>query len=638
MKRILAAVALFLALNVGALDQPLKPATQAQTDAGTLGSVAVTPKTLAGRLGALSLTNSSDIRGGTITSNQFLFFELAARNEVGAAQTPPMRFISWYSGYGGGGVSAASSNNIYQAAWDTTNAGLQKYGEIVIEMDDGWGTNARSATGQLIPSTNFFGANPILGMTQLINSVHAMSPNLLFGQYYEINANGQTSAGFVGTDPAHIRQDATNAANWGVDYIKLDSPDTTFTFQQKMYQVAEFTYWYKKTAAALGHRAIIKTDMAGPAWGPITWSNSDALLFAKLVDVWNPCSELVGSANGLAEYTRFLTNFDQNFLPYYKATVSQGHWMDLEGPVFAYCAAQCGVANTNVLAGELTIDAVEAMFNIPFHYGAVANSDYWFIQTNASLIALNQEFTEKPRLVYQSSALLTNVQVWARRLDWPRVAVLFWNRQYSNNATVTVSSATLGVGTGATKNSELVWSTNYLWTNSLTVTLPPAGAHLVIMEPAGFVSDTVAQSMIQNVTLAPGDVQIEQATIGVTPSPLFVDYAFPFTAANDAFSFQVPSWITQAVAVVSWQYSGPGTLRITNRVRDVYYFNSDRVFGAGSVDQANTLTNDITRVAYSFFWPVTNSPKIARISLPVSNTNSAKAWFLKADVQLQGTP
>ena len=412
-----------------------------------------------------------------VESNTISLFLASSRSR--GTELPPVRYITWYGNYAGGGANEASSNVMWLAARDVTNAGLQRFSEVIVQLDDGWTTN-RNAAGQLMPSTNRWGTNPEYGLTNLVKIIHGMSPNLLVGQYYEINSNGQTTSGLPGTDQGHIRQDATNAANWGIDYIKLDSPDVvTWNFQQRLWQVCEFAYWYKKTAAALGHRAIVKTDLLGPGFGNGQWTNSDALLQAAIVDVWNPITELVGAGGFQPGYLKFQTNFDNYFLPYYNATVSRGHWMDMEGVVFGW--QNNGL--TNSMYAQLSIDAFLAMFNVPLHFGAVNSTDYYFVQTNATLLTLNQQFTGKPVLVYQDQPTNPNIQIFRRPLGLDKYALWFWNRQYSNTISITVSNSLLGVPNIPLLNTEVFYRTNYNWTGSTTVTLQPAQSHLVIVEP-----------------------------------------------------------------------------------------------------------------------------------------------------------
>ena len=308
-----------------------------------------------------------------------------------------------------------------------------------------------------------------------------MHPNLLVGLYFYFDPNGVTSDGWEGTDPQHVTQDATNAANWGIDYVKLDSIAEDWNFTQRLAYIKEFAQAYRETATARGQRAIVKVDFVGPEWGDFYWNDSNAYELADAVDVWNPCLELTDNTSSKVRYDNFLAHFDKYYLPYYRLTVRQGHWLEMEGVIFGQCAGDCGITNQAQLNAGRSIAAMLTMFNSPLHYGSVDSKDYNFYQKNALLMALDKNFSQKAILVYQDA--LKTIQVWRRDLGNQKYLLWFWNRQYTNTATVVANDSGLGLPIGMHRNTEVFNGTNYFVINQWNVTLQPAQSLFVICAP-----------------------------------------------------------------------------------------------------------------------------------------------------------
>jgi alpha-galactosidase len=107
---------------------------------------------------------------------------------------------------------------VRQTADAIVSSGMKAAGYRYVNLDDCWMARARDASGALVADPAKFPH----GIRALADYVHARG--LKFGIYAD--AGGATCEGFPGSR-GHFDQDAATFAAWGVDYLKLDSCNTT---------------------------------------------------------------------------------------------------------------------------------------------------------------------------------------------------------------------------------------------------------------------------------------------------------------------------------------------------------------------------------------------------------------------------
>lgn len=189
-------------------------------------------------VGAISAGGSlaTYTNNGTVDTNLFTPTVLA-NFTLGTTLARPPKGIDFYHASGSGFHPPTPSNVVYYAQSLATNQ--LPYGYKFMQLDDSCFTN-RDANGNLVPRPDIYP----LGFTNLCDQVHALG--CFLGGYTEPNLT--TAAGTLGSDPAHLVQDAIQFANWGFDYVKFDSPGTAVPRQLKIYYAQLFASVYFQAA------------------------------------------------------------------------------------------------------------------------------------------------------------------------------------------------------------------------------------------------------------------------------------------------------------------------------------------------------------------------------------------------------
>jgi alpha-galactosidase len=126
-----------------------------------------------------------------------------------AAARPPMGWNDWYEDR-----CAVTESAILKSARELVSTGLAADGYNTVVVDDCWMAATRSPAGGLLPDAATFPH----GIRYVASVVHSLG--LKLGIY--ASAGTATCTGRAGSY-GHYRQDADTFADWGVDFVKLDS-------------------------------------------------------------------------------------------------------------------------------------------------------------------------------------------------------------------------------------------------------------------------------------------------------------------------------------------------------------------------------------------------------------------------------
>ena len=125
------------------------------------------------------------------------------------ARTPPMGWNSWNAFHGD--IDEQKIRGIADAMVDS---GMHEAGYTYLVIDDGWMAGKRNSEGKLVADPNKFPS----GIKALSDYIH--SKGLKFGLYQD---RGHSTCMRLPGSFGHEQVDMDTFAEWGVDYIKLDS-------------------------------------------------------------------------------------------------------------------------------------------------------------------------------------------------------------------------------------------------------------------------------------------------------------------------------------------------------------------------------------------------------------------------------
>jgi alpha-galactosidase len=142
--------------------------------------------------------------GGTVQS----FLNIVAGNTLGL--TPAMGWNSWNSTY----QDNVTAQILEDMADAMVRSGMRDAGYQYLNIDDAWALGTRNAQGHLVPNPALFPN----GLQPVIDYIHARG--LKFGIYTD--AGTMTCSGAQPGSYNYETVDATDFANWGVDFVKED--------------------------------------------------------------------------------------------------------------------------------------------------------------------------------------------------------------------------------------------------------------------------------------------------------------------------------------------------------------------------------------------------------------------------------
>lgn len=240
---------------------------------------------------------------GVVLAVSATTFSWAAALQNGLGQTPLMGFSTWNDR----GCNGVTADYIKRVADALVTHGLYQLGYNYVNVDDCWAAVRDSHTQILAPHTHAFPN----GMQELAAYVH--SKGLKFGLYTD---RGVWTCGARPGSSGYERLDARTFAEWGVDYLKVDScnapqdPRSAITEYATMRDALNATGrpiflalcgwspWYAEVGEALANSWRIALDLNGmyELWNTIS-INSELASYAG-PGAWNDPDALVGSTEG----------------------------------------------------------------------------------------------------------------------------------------------------------------------------------------------------------------------------------------------------------------------------------------------------------------------------------------------------
>lgn len=221
----------------------------------------------------------------------------------GVGRLPPMGYSTW-NDMGCKGLSADAVKSVADTLVDD---GFAKLGYRYVNVDDCWADGRDPQSSALRPSPASFPE----GMRSVADYLHARQ--LKFGLYAD---RGVWTCGAGPGSAGHEHLDAQTFADWGVDYLKLDSCNAPHEPRQAMKQYVSmrdalnttgrpiyfalcgWSPWYAEVGAALGNSWRVARDLNGfrELWNTVA-INSVLAPFAG-PGAWNDPDGLVGSTPG----------------------------------------------------------------------------------------------------------------------------------------------------------------------------------------------------------------------------------------------------------------------------------------------------------------------------------------------------
>lgn len=192
---------------------------------------------------------------------------LVAQQERVLAATPPMGWNSWNA------FEAAIDDQKIRAIADAMkSSGMRDAGYVYLVLDDGWMAKERDGNGRLMADPHKFPD----GMKSIGDYIHGKG--LRFGIYED---RGKLTCQQLPGSFGHEAIDMATFAEWGVDYIKLDS---CFAESNGRYSSEDYAI-YRKHIDGSGRAMVLSiSDFGNAAWA---WGGSaSAQLWRSSGDIY----------------------------------------------------------------------------------------------------------------------------------------------------------------------------------------------------------------------------------------------------------------------------------------------------------------------------------------------------------------
>ena len=378
---------------------------------------------------------------------------LASADRLPAQGVPPrpLRFFETYYLLS----NRITETNILQYATNMVNYGYVAAGWDGILIDEPW-LGGHDASGNCYANSNAFPH----GMSWLIGKLHAMG--LQAGLFFTLGHNGVAGPGSWG----YWEQDATNAANWGTDFVYLVVDDYGYGdgVNYNLYQrfIGALPTTGKKVT-------VLGTTHQWDPWLANSLDGGQLWVWPGYVDFHSTQSALLRAVDNL---------------PAESFNVRPGHYL-----MYGWFAATIDYSGNWSLDLFKAVYGMMALWHSPMSfcdtYAGNEIPDWHSVHTNRTMLAIDADpgaFT--PALVASNQT----IQVWSEPLgatNSGQRAVGFLNRSSSLTGTnaISVGWTNFGLADGIPYTVQDVWggTTFATSTGGMTATVPPYGCNLYIV-------------------------------------------------------------------------------------------------------------------------------------------------------------
>ncbi|KAG0458743.1 hypothetical protein HPP92_021871 [Vanilla planifolia] len=380
--------------------------------------------------------------GRIVKEEQRWMAEMRGRSilENGLGRTPPMGWNSWNHF-----KCRIDEKMIRETANSIVSSGLAALGYKYINLDDCWAESYRDSKGNLVPKASAFPS----GIKAIADYLHGQG--LKLGIYSD--AGTKTCSATMPGSLGHEEQDAKTFASWEVDYLKYDNCNN---------QNVNLKSRYKNMS-----QALLKTGrsifFSLCEWGqedPATWAagvGNSWRTTGDISDDWNRMTLLADENDKWASYA------------------GPGGWNDPD---------MLEVGNGGMTTKEYRSHfSIWALAKAPLLIGCDVRSlsnETLAILGNSEVIAVNQD-----ELGVQGRKVKSNdkLEVWAGPLTGGKVAVVLWNRGYSQ-ATITAHWADIGLNPSSAFYVRDLWEhSSFYAEGNLTSTVSSHACKMYVLTP-----------------------------------------------------------------------------------------------------------------------------------------------------------
>ena len=366
-----------------------------QVQVGTNGNITANGTVAAS--GFIGLPIGTYSTNGIITTNDLASVRVIPAYN-GMVTKPMLGFETWVLTQGDAN-GTFSQQGLLGVMTNMIQQGYVAAGYTSFLIDEGWGTN-RDVNGNILSSTLFPN-----GIPWLISNLH--SNGMKAGLFFTLGQNGY--AGQAGS-ANYLIQDATNAANWGVDFVFIVVDDNAPGYSPvNGYCV---NYWrYKTFISALqstGRKILVYGTTH--AWEPWIQTGLDAAFYAGYP----------GYADYDGTWATFLNMV--NGFPSQANMVQPGHYL-----MYGWLSAGLDGSGNNSTNATAALMGMLALYHSPLFtantyqlgltsfYTNVAN-----IQLNSQMLRIDQDSLANPPQLVASNNL---VETWYEPLSGGQFAI-----------------------------------------------------------------------------------------------------------------------------------------------------------------------------------------------------------------------
>lgn len=390
------------------------------------------------------------------------------------ALTPPLGWSSW-NAWG----SAIDEQKIRDCADTMVSSGLAAHGFSYVNIDDGWQGERGSALNAIQPNEKF------KDMKALCDYVHALG--LRIGIYSTpwvksfLRLTGGSSGKCIHCDPSrmpekdhghyfgehsHHREDATQWAEWGIDYLKYDWSPWQLPVIEAMHDALRDS----------GRDMIYSLSNGGPF--------EDAADWARLANCWRTTGDITDTWDSISRI-----GFSQDrWTPY----AGPGHWTDPDmlvvDKVLGWREGYGSGLTENEQITHITLWAILAA---PLLLGCDLSQMEQFtlnLMCNDEMLAVNQDIMGKQghcvretRRTDQNGQTTVHENVYVRPLHDGRFAVGLFNRT-ERPATVRVDWEELGIH--GSQQVRDIWANRDIgvFDSEFSMGVPSHGAQFILLK------------------------------------------------------------------------------------------------------------------------------------------------------------